>query len=599
MTDLTGLTVRQAIAALPEGACQVGRCVWLPRDDGSLFEAQTGIYGRIRQVHTFPPELVAKLGDQARTYHLRREVAQVLRRFEGGGPVLARDAAGHVIHAYSVRAIALQVRLNPDGSQLRAYAYIDGGGIAVLGIARDGRLTTLGMMNGLLALAEFERQDQTQERLVERHEKSVHVRTLGEAMLHARSTGAGILGLRVKVAEKKKIWLVCEVPVDRRAPWVPHFAGVGRPDGVETTRETRLYWVHDPWNIDPADLGHGGKSGLTPTQLSVFAGGILHPGRPTEPSVLDRQIARAALGELLMRIPEGAEALPDEALSSRLAPLVRRKSPEHFTRSGLNALLADSGTGLPNPRAVLLDRVTPGKRLMEAIQDAADHALLVAAPLGQGQGAEGVRWCAFAVTGVGPPDINTLLMVDIDTEDRILSVKLLQGKEADSQLRYLAPPIATPERARDAAILSAAALEAELASLLTAGLSDTEAMARSLRPRPGDAAKVFRADVADRIAQDQAALWEQGSARIQVQSDQTRIRVNVSPAGMLSQDSPLSQPFPGGYKALAEYLEPSRIWATWVHHAPGRDQGMRYDGLVWVDDHWAWFPKPWRSLKGR
>ena len=25
--------------------------------------------------------------------------------------------------------------------------------------------------------------------------------------------------------------------------------------------------------------------------------------------------------------------------------------------------------------------------------------------------------------------------------------------------------------------------------------------------------------------------------------------------------------------------------------------GMAYDGLVWIDDHWAWFPKPFRVLR--
>ena len=27
-----------------------------------------------------------------------------------------------------------------------------------------------------------------------------------------------------------------------------------------------------------------------------------------------------------------------------------------------------------------------------------------------------------------------------------------------------------------------------------------------------------------------------------------------------------------------------------------RDSGLAFDGLVWCDDHWAWFPKPYRFL---
>ena len=29
---------------------------------------------------------------------------------------------------------------------------------------------------------------------------------------------------------------------------------------------------------------------------------------------------------------------------------------------------------------------------------------------------------------------------------------------------------------------------------------------------------------------------------------------------------------------------------------PGESLGMAFDGLVHVNGHWAWFPKPWRAL---
>ena len=43
-------------------------------------------------------------------------------------------------------------------------------------------------------------------------------------------------------------------------------------------------------------------------------------------------------------------------------------------------------------------------------------------------------------------------------------------------------------------------------------------------------------------------------------------------------------------------LDPHRVWARWKFVRPGEPSGMAYDGLVWVDDHWAWFPKPYRVL---
>ena len=47
-------------------------------------------------------------------------------------------------------------------------------------------------------------------------------------------------------------------------------------------------------------------------------------------------------------------------------------------------------------------------------------------------------------------------------------------------------------------------------------------------------------------------------------------------------------------RAIAHLLQPQRVWVAWKLIAPGQDAGMAYDGLVWLDDHWAWFPKPFR-----
>ena len=54
--------------------------------------------------------------------------------------------------------------------------------------------------------------------------------------------------------------------------------------------------------------------------------------------------------------------------------------------------------------------------------------------------------------------------------------------------------------------------------------------------------------------------------------------------------------FAQAYTPLAAYLQPGRTWVSWTFHAPGDEKGRRFDALVWVDDHWAFFPKPWRLL---
>ncbi len=73
-------------------------------------------------------------------------------------------------------------------------------------------------------------------------------------------------------------------------------------------------------------------------------------------------------------------------------------------------------------------------------------------------------------------------------------------------------------------------------------------------------------------------------------------RIRIAPAGMLTYDNELSRHFPGGYRTVAVLLNPHRTWVAWKVIAPGHSAGMAYDGLVWLDDHWVWFPKPYRVL---
>jgi hypothetical protein len=54
--------------------------------------------------------------------------------------------------------------------------------------------------------------------------------------------------------------------------------------------------------------------------------------------------------------------------------------------------------------------------------------------------------------------------------------------------------------------------------------------------------------------------------------------------------------FPGGYEKAGPHMKPGFTWYRWKYVKPGETSGMAYDGLVYVNGHWAWFPKPWRAL---
>jgi hypothetical protein len=117
-----------------------------------------------------------------------------------------------------------------------------------------------------------------------------------------------------------------------------------------------------------------------------------------------------------------------------------------------------------------------------------------------------------------------------------------------------------------------------------------------LRPRPDDYAKAFTPDAEATAREAYEAMWAT-PPRLAAVSSSAELQCHVAPAGMLGFDNLLSRPFPGGYQAIAPLLQPERVWVAWKVTEPGETAGIAYDGLVWIDDHWTWFPRPHRVLR--
>jgi hypothetical protein len=122
------------------------------------------------------------------------------------------------------------------------------------------------------------------------------------------------------------------------------------------------------------------------------------------------------------------------------------------------------------------------------------------------------------------------------------------------------------------------------------------AVLEAMRPRAEDYARVFHREIVDAARAAYEVLWRTPPQLDQLVSGELTLRVDAAPAGMLSEENELSNRFPGGYRALAPYLQPDRIWFVWRYLHPGETAGMRYDGVVRLDDRWVWFPKPYRVV---
>jgi hypothetical protein len=138
-----------------------------------------------------------------------------------------------------------------------------------------------------------------------------------------------------------------------------------------------------------------------------------------------------------------------------------------------------------------------------------------------------------------------------------------------------------------------------LERLLAAGATGAgTTLARELLcPREGDYEKAFLPSMADALQRAYAPFWATNQMAPRPKAGQTQVLVFLATTEDLQAYNDRARQFPGGYKTVAPYLAPERVWVRWKFVRPGESLGMAFDGMVWLDDHWAWFPKPWRAVR--
>ncbi|MDQ3368792.1 MAG: hypothetical protein M3680_25465 [Myxococcota bacterium] len=126
---------------------------------------------------------------------------------------------------------------------------------------------------------------------------------------------------------------------------------------------------------------------------------------------------------------------------------------------------------------------------------------------------------------------------------------------------------------------------------------DAAAMTRALKPTSADYKAVFGDAVAAKVETSYDSLWKDPKAVISADPANTELLISQATTEELQSWTGAADSFPGGYKDAAASLKPGLTFYRWKYVKPGETLGMAYDGLVHVNGHWAWFPKPWRALK--
>ena len=126
--------------------------------------------------------------------------------------------------------------------------------------------------------------------------------------------------------------------------------------------------------------------------------------------------------------------------------------------------------------------------------------------------------------------------------------------------------------------------------------ADPAALARELRPQTADYRAVFGAELGKAAEAMYRADWDAGRIVIQPKEGQSELKVAAASTEELQKGAGEAREFPGGYGKLAPRLAAGLTIYRFKFVQPGQSLGLAFDGLVYVNGHFAFFPKPFRIL---
>lgn len=126
--------------------------------------------------------------------------------------------------------------------------------------------------------------------------------------------------------------------------------------------------------------------------------------------------------------------------------------------------------------------------------------------------------------------------------------------------------------------------------------ADPGALTKKLRPQTADYRAVFGPELGKAAEAMYKADWDAGRIVIQPKDGQSELKLSAASTEDLQKGSGEAREFPGGYGKLAPKLAAGLTIYRFRFVQPGQSLGLAFDGLVYVNGHFAFFPKPFRIL---
>jgi hypothetical protein len=127
--------------------------------------------------------------------------------------------------------------------------------------------------------------------------------------------------------------------------------------------------------------------------------------------------------------------------------------------------------------------------------------------------------------------------------------------------------------------------------------ADHSALSKQLRPTTADYAAVFDPDLSTKLEALYGPAWEAGQLVLTPKPGQSELKLFSATSDEMKSGTGTAAEFPGGWKQVAAKLKPGLKIYRFKFVEPGKDLGMAFDGLIYVNGNWRIFPKPWRAME--
>jgi hypothetical protein len=125
--------------------------------------------------------------------------------------------------------------------------------------------------------------------------------------------------------------------------------------------------------------------------------------------------------------------------------------------------------------------------------------------------------------------------------------------------------------------------------------ADHAALTKKLRPTSADYTAVFEADLAKKAEALYGPAWDARQLVVAPKPGQTEVKIGSATSDEMKSWSGAASEFPEGWKDVASQLKPGVKIYRFKFVEPGKDLGMAFEGLAYVNGQWRIFPKPWRA----